>query len=58
MMARGLGSESLQSTFEKLSAKADSLYKFVVMYNDYIGEEKDYGTAVSYTHLDVYKRQL
>ena len=53
-MARGLGSESLQSTFEKLSAKADSLYKFVVMYNDYIGEAKDYGTGRCVTMREVH----
>lgn len=36
---------SVNQIFEQLNRKADMLYRFVIMYSDYIAEKHDYGTG-------------
>ncbi len=46
--------ENLNSLYRQMNARADSLYKFVLLYSDYIHAKRDYGTGLEIGMIDVH----
>ncbi|MBE6828751.1 MarR family transcriptional regulator [Clostridium sp. KNHs216] len=46
--------EDLDRLYRELNARADKLYKFVLLYSDYIHAQRDYGTGQKIGMIDVH----
>nr|WP_319489662.1 MarR family transcriptional regulator [uncultured Caproiciproducens sp.] len=46
--------EDLDRLYRELNARADKLYKFVLLYNDYIHTQRDYGTGQEIGMIEVH----
>ena len=45
---------SINDIYNQLNHKADVIYKFALLYNDFISEKNDYGTGESVTMVEVH----
>lgn len=46
--------EELDRLYRQMNARADNLYKFVLLYSDYIHAKRDYGTGLEIGMIDVH----
>lgn len=47
-------SKQLDETYQRLNKRAEIIYRFVSLYNDYIYEERDYGTGVQLKMIEIH----
>ena len=45
---------AIDKIYEKLSVRADKLYRFVVLYHEYIYSQHDYGNGLSFSMLEIH----
>ena len=46
--------ETINEMYKSLSLRADKLYRFVVMYHEYIHSQHDYGSGQSFSMLEIH----
>lgn len=50
--------EQLDTTYNQLNKRAEIIYRFVSLYNDYVYEERDYGTGVQLKMIEIHALTL
>lgn len=53
-MEKNLSNMSIEHLTQNLVARADTLYKFVLLYNNYLTSPRDYGTGNVVTMVEVH----
>ncbi len=50
--------EQLDNTYNQLNKRAEIIYRFVSLYNDYVYEERDYGTGIQLKMIEIHALTL